>query len=464
MPTIDVPVKGMTCRACEVRITKSLTAVAGVARVKVSSARGTARIQTTTHVPRRHLTRAIQDAGYDVGHDDDPWVNHDLDVWRNAVVTLTVLLALAAAVRASPLAGLTDQIGGLASSGGLLVVVVLGVAAGLSTCMAMVGGLILAVSARHAEQHQAATARQRLRPQLVFNLGRVLGFGILGAMVGVLGAAFTPSGRLVAVLMIAVSVIMGAVGLQLTGLSPRISRRTTFALPARLSAILGLDRDHTGYSDRTTALVGAGTFFLPCGFTQAVQVFAMSTGSPLRAGVIMSLFAVGTLPGLLGIGGVTALIRGTLATHFFRFAGVAVLMFAAVNISGAMNVLAPDLSSVDSSLTGSTASGPLPTQISDNVTLDGVTQVLHTSQGARGYSPASATVYAGREVRWEIDSVAVSCASSLYAPALGLDSVTLRGGVNVLHFTPTEVGTLQYSCAMGMYRGSINVIAPPASP
>jgi sulfite exporter TauE/SafE/copper chaperone CopZ/plastocyanin len=460
VPTvIDIHVKGMTCRACEVRITKSLTAVPGVGRVKVSAGRGVARIQTTSYVPRGRLNKAIASAGYDVGHDANSWFNQDLNVWRDAILTLAVLLAVGAALRASPLSGLTDQIGGVASSGGLLVIVLLGVAAGLSTCMAMVGGLILAVSARHAEQHRTATARQRLRPHLVFNLGRVLGFGILGALVGALGSAFTLSGRLVAVLMIAVSVVMGAVGLQLTQLSPRLSRGTTLALPARLSTALGLDRDRTDYSDRTTAFLGAGTFFLPCGFTQAVQIYAMSTGNPLRAGVIMSLFALGTVPGLLGIGGVTAVIRGDFATHFFRFAGVAVLVFAAVNISGAMNVLAPDLLSPR----GTTVAGPTPTSLSANVTLDGSTQVLRTTQGASGYAPASATVYAGREVRWEINSVAVSCASSLYAPELGLSSVALHSGANVLHFTPTQVGTLQYSCAMGMYRGSITVIDEPGT-
>ena len=173
----------------------------------------------------------------------------------------------------------------------------------------------------------------------------------------------------------------------------------------------------------------------------------------------MSLFALGTVPGLLSIGGVTAVVRGSFATGFFRVAGVAVLAFAALNISGALHVLAPDLlSSATAPLAGASAT------LSDNVTLDGDVQVLHTTQGASGYQPASATVYAGREVRWEIDSVALSCATSLYAPELGIAPVTLKDGINVLGFTPTQVGTLRYSCAMGMYNGSINVIAEPASP
>jgi uncharacterized protein len=459
VPSIDLPVKGMTCRACEVRITKSLASVPGVARAKVSASRGIARVQTTGRVPRSRLTAAIEDAGYEVGRDDRAWVNPDLNVWRDAILALSALLLVWLALRTSGLTGFTEQVGGLAASGGLFVIVLLGLAAGLSTCMAMVGGLVLAISARHAEQQRTATTFGRLRPHLVFNAGRVVGFGLLGALIGALGSAFTLNGRLLAIVMVAVSLIMAAVGLQLTQLSPRLSRGSTLTLPGRLSAALGLDRNRTGYSDPATALLGAGTFFLPCGFTQAVTLYALSTGSPLRAGVTMSLFALGTVPGLLSVGGLTAVVRGGFATGFFRFAGVAVLAFAALNISGALTVLAPDL------LPGAApASAGAGTSLSENVTLDGAVQVLHTTQGVGGYEPAVATVYAGREVRWEIDSVALSCATSLYAPELGLAPVTLVDGINVLSFTPTEVGTLQYSCAMGMYRGYIDVIAEPAAP
>ena len=452
MPTIELRVKGMTCRACEVRVTSSLAAVPGVTRVTVSARRGVARVQSGAAVPRGRLTKAIEHAGYAVGPDERAWFNHDLDVWRDATVTLAALLALGMALRASGLAGLTDQIGGLASSGGLLVVVLLGVAAGLSTCMAMVGGLVLAISARHAEQQAPGTTRQRLRPHLVFNLGRVVGFGVLGAAVGALGSAFTPSGRLVAVVMIAVSLVMGAVGLQLTQLSPRLARGTTLTLPARLSSAFGLTRARAGYRDRTAALLGAGTFFLPCGFTQAVQVYALSTGSPVQAGAVMAVFALGTTPGLLSLGGLTAAVRGASAERFFRFAGVMVLAFAAINVHGALGVLAPGLFAT-------TAAG---TTLSSNVTLEGDVQVLRTSQVANGYEPADATVYAGRQVRWEMDSTALTCASTLYAPDLGIEA-TLEPGLNVFTFTPGEPGTLRYSCSMGMYHGSITVIEEPAT-
>jgi sulfite exporter TauE/SafE/copper chaperone CopZ len=454
---LDLPVKGMTCRACEVRVTKALTKVPGVTGVSVSARRGIARVRTTTQVPRGRLARAIEKAGYQLGQDDSAWLTRDRAVWRDVAVAVGVLAVLALALRATGLTNLADRVGGLTGSGSLAVVVLLGVAAGLSTCMALVGGLVLGVSASHAEQHPEASPRERLRPHLLFNLGRVVGFAVLGSLIGLLGSAFTLSGPMLAVLMLVVSSVMAMVGLRLTHISPRASQAGTFALPPRLASALHLDSADGRYSDARTALLGAGTFLLPCGFTQAVQIYAMSTGSPLRAGAIMGLFAVGTLPGILGIGGITAAVKGAFATRFFRFAGVAVLAFAAINISGALGVLAPGLIASASALGGTP-----PTSISANVTMEGDTQVVHTTQVASGYQPADAVVMVGKPVRWEIDSVAVSCAASLYAPEMGLETITLKPGINTLSFTPTTTGTYHYSCAMGMYRGTISVIDEPA--
>lgn len=450
MPTIELPVAGMTCRACETKISRALSKVPGVATATASSRRGVATVEASGPISRSGLVAAVRHAGYEVGASDRPWLTRDRRIWRDVAVAAAVLAVIALAASAAGLTDLAGRAGGMAGSGGLLVVLVLGFAAGLSTCMALVGGLLLAVSARFAEHRPDLTGAQKLRPHLAFNAGRVVGFAVLGAAAGAVGSALTLSARLVAVAMIAVSLVMGAVGLKLTAVSPRLSGGG-FALPAGLSRLLRLDRVGDRYSDRTALLLGAGSFFLPCGFTQAVQVYALSTGSPVQAGVVMAVFALGTTPGLLSLGGLTAAVRGASAERFFRFAGVLVLAFAVINVNGALGVLAPGLFAT-------VAAG---TTLSANVTLDGDVQVLRTTQVANGYEPADATVYAGREVRWEMDSTALTCAATIYAPDLGIEA-TLEPGLNVFTFTPREPGTLRYSCFMGMYHGSITVIEEPA--
>ena len=122
-----------------------------------------------------------------------------------------------------------------ATGGNLAFVVLLGVAASLSTCMALVGGIVMGLSARHAALHPNATPAQRLRPQLMFNVGRVVGFAALGAVVGAVGGALALSGKVLGIATLVVALVMGFLGLKLTGVSPRLTA-SSITLPAGLTS------------------------------------------------------------------------------------------------------------------------------------------------------------------------------------------------------------------------------------
>ncbi|GHG52693.1 hypothetical protein GCM10011331_17690 [Flavimobilis marinus] len=452
MTTTTIPVEGMTCRACEVRVARALEKLDGVDRAQVSARRGRAVLHGTRAPSPADVARALEAAGYRRGP-RSPWVTRDVAVWRDVAITVGVLVALAALVSVTGAGTTIDRLATLGSSGSLVLVVLLGVAAGFSTCMALVGGLVLAVSASHAEARPELRPRELLRPHVAFNLGRVAGFAVLGAVLGAAGSVVGLSGTAVGWLTLTAGAVMAVVGLRLTGVAPRLAQSLTLALPPRAAAVL---RPRGGrYSDTRTALLGAGTFLLPCGFTQAVQVYALSTGSPGRAAAVMALFALGTAPGLIGVGTLTALARGRGGERVFRVAGVAVLAFAGLTVTGAVGVLAPGLGAP--ALVSSPA-----TSVSANVTLEDGTQVLRTVQVASGYEPAHAVVRAGTPVRWEIDSQAASCAASISARDLGLPTFVLDPGVNAVAFTPPEPGQYRFSCAMGMYWGSLTVIAADA--
>ena len=248
-----------------------------------------------------------------------------------------------------------------------------------------------------------------------------------------------------------VAVALGAEGLRLTELSPRLSR-FSFALPARFAGWTAAGGSN-GSGIWGALAAGAGSFFLPCGFTQAVQVYALSTGDAATSAAIMGLFAIGTMPGLLAVGGLTSLVRGPAGVRVFRMAGVVVLALAVVNISGASRILG----------IGMSAQEVAQDAVSANVTVaaDG-TQTISSVQGMYGYEPVNTTVIAGSPVRWEMYSEAVSCASYLLAPVAGIDPPqALAPGPNVFEFTPQESGTYLYTCGMGMYEAQLTVLEAP---
>ncbi len=447
---ITLPVAGMTCTSCERRITKALKKVPGVVSASASARKGSASVITTSAASRRSIEQAIIATGYRVG--GSPWFNRDPMVWRSAVLAAQVVAVLVWVVGAGDIAG---RFGDL-STGGLLLVLALGLAAGVSTCMAMVGGIILAISASAAGRSTAqgtAARSSALRVNLTFQAGRIAGFGLLGLALGALGKKATMPTSVTVALMIAVAVTMLLLGLRLTELSPRVAGWSP-TIPAVLGDRLGLTGDAPARQAAGTAMAGALTFFLPCGFTQAVQLYAFSTGSPRAAGAIMATFAIGTAPALLALAGAPTLASGTRKTAVLRVLGVVVIGFAVINASSALRLAGVDFSSIS---IGAAA----PLTVSANVAVTPGDQTITSTQDGDGYHPGEAVIYAGRPTHWNMTSTAgFSCAASLTSQDLGIQGV-LSTGRNVIELPALKAGTYKYSCTMGMYTGRIVVIAAP---
>ena len=450
-----VPVAGMTCRACEVRINRLVGRLPGVEQVHASAVHGRVEIESSTPVSLAAIRKAVNAAGYEVGR--SPWLERDPLVWGTAGVGLVIVVGIAVALTMSGVGGLADSAGDLAS-GGLAVALLLGLAAGVSTCMAMVGGLVLALSAsytaRLAARGEGATGvAARLRPALAFLAGRVAGYGIFGAVLGAIGATLALPAPMTAGLMIAVAVLMTLLGVRLTGLSPRVAAWSP-TLPMGFAKRLGLaDGQGGGYSDGRAAMLGAASFFMPCGFTQAVQVFALSTGSPVYAGALLAVFALGTAPGLLALAGLPIVMPSAFRPTLLRLAGVVVLAFALVNATAGLRLAGLALPGAG----GGSASAAIGAGVASDAK-----QLLATRQNADGYAPDNATIYAGQATTWTIESTSTaSCASSIVVPLLNI-SKRLHLGSNTIELPALSAGTVYYSCSMGMFGGAITVVDRPA--
>ncbi len=452
-----VPVAGMTCRTCEVRIQKYVGRLPGVHRARASAVHGRVEIESTAPVPAVAIAKAINAAGYEVGR--TPWLAGDSDVWLTAVAGVALVAVLAVLAQATGLTGLANGAGDL-SRGGLLVALLLGLAAGVSTCMALVGGLVLALSASFQARRRATGAAEggvmsQMRPALVFMAGRIVGYGVLGAALGALGASVTMPPQVTAMLMITVAIVMTILGTRLTGLSPRIATWSP-TFPIGLGRRLGLGDEGAGaYSDARAAGLGAASFFLPCGFTQAVQIYALSTGSPLFAGAIMATFAIGTAPGLLALAGLPVVVPTSMRPTLLRLVGVVVIGFAFINASAGLRLSGLTFPSLG---VETAAAAPPP---ATGVAADG-TQALTTYQDAGGYSPGNVSIYAGTPTRWTIESRASgTCAVLVVVPSLNIQ-VRLHEGPNTIDLPALPAGTLGYSCAMGMYSGRITIVDRPS--
>lgn len=326
------------------------------------------------------------------------------------------------------------------SGASLSAVFVIGLVAAVSSCTAVVGGLIAAFSSSYAKAHANASFAAKMTPHLVFNVGRLVGFAGFGALIGLLGQSLALSTTMNGVLVVVVAVLMILLGIQLMDVLPSsYAPRPPKWLSHRIHTLSESDKPWV------PGVLGALTFFLPCGFTQSVQLFALTTGSPTQAALTMLVFALGTAPALLGIGAATASMKGIGLKRMTKIVGAMVIVLGLANVRNGAALLG---------FTGFTWSNA--DAAFTPVLVDGK-QLIQMEVTGGGYEPSDLSVVAGTPVIWEIyGGKVLGCASTLVVPDMKITKRIVTG-FNEIAFTPTTPGVYAFSCSMGMYRGTLTV-------
>jgi plastocyanin domain-containing protein len=227
---------------------------------------------------------------------------------------------------------------------------------------------------------------------------------------------------------------------------------------------------------RNPLFIGLLNGFMPCGPLQAMQLYALSTGSPAAGGLSMFLFSMGTVPLMFGVGALGSLLSRTAKGPVFRRrvmkAGAVLVtvmgltMFTygfslsgfTLDVPGAV-MAAVNPAAVRAGWKGNGAAAPAsPFQIENGV------QIINSTLSPGRY-PAI-TVQAGIPVKWTINAPAGSingCNNRMIIREYRVEH-RFTPGENVIEFTPAKTGRFPYSCWMGMIRSSITVVAEGQAP
>lgn len=436
-----VPIEGLHCKACEILTEDNLKKLDHVEEVNVNHKTGWAEITYSDSAPdMSDIAKSVAAAGYKLANTDDSNIKKeekkDFSYWFS--VTAAILIAYWLLTKASFL-----EFGPTQGDFSAPMALTIGLVAGVSTCLALVGGLVLSISANYAKAHPNASRISKFKPQLYFNAGRVLGFFVLGGLLGALGAAFKLSTFANSLMTMMIGLIILVLGLKLLEISP-VFNKFDFSLPKRFGKIARINNP---------LILGALTFFIPCGFTQAMQAYALGTGTFFEGGLVMALFAIGTAPGMLGIGGASALANKKTAKNFFLVAGILVVAFALFNLINGYRLFKVSTSGLAGQISTETATA----KNNSTIEVENGIRIIRMVEHNRGYSPNYFVILKDQPVKWIIDAQApYSCASALVVPALKIQS-QLKPGDNIFEFTPTQLGEIKFSCSMGMYSGKFLV-------
>lgn len=461
-PTVlTVGVSGMTCRACELTIERSWRKIPGVKKVDANTATGRCRLILAGPTPSLdELQKALgPDAKYKVHRDSrksSPMAEAQArpSFWR--IVALFALVLLLGKILTS--VGLFKTSFNISDGASFGAIFVVGLIAASSSCIAVSGGLLLTAAAKFNERYSASSKMARMRPVLLFVAGRIISYTVLGGLLGVVGGILAPSTTTTAIIALLAATYMLIMGLDMLRIAPAWTKRILPRMPKGLSHRI-LDAENKEHP-LAPFMLGAATFFLPCGFTQALQLYALTTNSFSAGALVLLAFALGTAPSLLALGFASSSLKGKAGRWFFQFSGALVIVLGLWNIQNGLAILGYPINVFNdgsSSAVATSAPAANSKQTALSGTMDGDTQVI--KMGFKGtYSPNSFTLRAGTPVRWEIDGSQIAgCASVLVSRQLGIQEY-LTTGINTITFTPKEAGNIAFSCGMGMYRGSFTVL------
>ena len=482
--TIRLYIGGMTCVNCQNKIEKALNHIVGVISASVSYNDATADIvYEEEKVSIEEIIAAIESLDYEVIRRKKA-AGSDI---TNIICMLVIIVSLYVMLQSMGILNLLvpGQLADTKMGYGMLFVI------GLITsvhCIAMCGGINLSQCIPHPAQGEPEDTGKLaiFCPALAYNMGRVLSYTTVGFVLGLVG--FLIGGKtevglsifLQGILKIIAGLFMVIMGINMLGIFPWL-RKFTLRMPKFLARKVGNQKAKA----TRPFIVGILNGFMPCGPLQSMWLVALAAGNPFVGALSMFLFSLGTVPLMLGLGSIVSAL-GRKFTDKVRTVGavlVVVLGLAMLSQGGSLSGWPPPdlllILVIALCVAGVMMSIPVekkplknmvkaaslvviigayalwsyqgtPRQnssvVDNNMKLvDGVQVVNSTLQAGRY---PNITVQAGVPVKWVIDAPEGSingCNNRILIQDYGIE-YTFHTGENVIEFTPSNTGTVRYSC------------------
>lgn len=434
-------VDGMTCSSCELKIEKTLQKLQGIAKVKASFAQGTVEVlYDENEVELSHIIQVINQLDYKVMPNKAPKSHIASKISVNKWIGIgIIILAVYTIINKTIGFNFIPQI---SSDMGYGILFLIGILTSLH-CVAMCGGINLSQCVKYRQVEDYDNALSKVLPSILYNSGRVVSYTLIGGIVGTIGSVISFSGAAKGIVAIIAGVFMVIMGVNLLGIFPWLRR-----FNPRIPRFLG-KKINDNASNNGPFFVGLLNGLMPCGPLQAMQLYALGTGSFFAGATSMFFFSIGTVPLMFGFGAISSYLSQKFTRDMIKVSGLLVIVLGVIMAGRGLNLSGLNIISqaIETSGTSSIA------QIEDDV------QYVRTSLESGKYTPI--TVQKGIPVKWVIEAAESDlngCNNEIIIPKYNIQK-KLVPGENLIEFTPNEEGTISYTCWMGMIRSEINSVS-----
>jgi sulfite exporter TauE/SafE len=354
----------------------------------------------------------------------------------------------------------------------LIVVFITGLTTGGMSCLAVQGGLLAASVAHQVErdiQDPKAGGKHITQPILLFLAAKLIGYTLLGFLLGLLGSILqlTPSTR--AILQLAIGIFLVGNALRMLDIHP-IFRYFAIEPPKSLTRYIRKTAKN-GADIITPISLGLLTVFIPCGVTQAMMALAMGTGNPTHGAALMFAFTLGTSPVFFGLAYLATHFSATLEARFTRLAALVIFLLGFLSIEGGLNLLGTPFSLTSPQQTqvapvpqeqpgiftvpppGQQSFAPKP--VAPDIDASGQVLTIHALN--YGYEPTFLEAEAGEPLTLALVTEGTrSCTRAFVIPSFNVQEILPETGTKTFDIPAQQAGTtLAFTCSMGMYGGQI---------
>jgi sulfite exporter TauE/SafE/copper chaperone CopZ len=446
----ELPITGMQCADCENHIVEAVAGLPGIIKAQASFTDETLTLDLDNDIiSLKTVCAAVKSAGYECSnrarHEPAGLGKHFVLI----VIAITGIILLLQLNKLVQLDLSPEDIGKTANYGLLFLV-------GILTsfhCIGMCGGFVISYTVAGVK-----SGKPDYFSHLLYGLGKTLSYSGFGALFGLIGGAITFTLGMRSL----VSAIAG-IFLILYGLSMMEAfsglRRLHLRLPFFVNRFLVRWRQRTSNPFIIGLLNG---LMIACGPLQAMYIMAAGTGSALAGATMLAVFALGTLPVMLAFGYFAGMISSGATQRFMKISAVIILLLGAAMLNRSLLISGSGYD-VNSLLSRASLAFQerFMTWRHDHADAgshlqDGY-QVIYMEAEATAYKPDQFNLRYGIPVKWIINVKELSsCNKRIIVPALDM-TIDLKPGLQVVEFTPQQMGAISWSCYMGMIPGTFIV-------
>ncbi|MBU0731267.1 sulfite exporter TauE/SafE family protein [Patescibacteria group bacterium] len=451
MTTIKINIKGTHCQSCQTRIENEVKTLAGINDISVDYSSGDTKIDFEENkVSKAAIVKKIESLNYSVP--EAPGENEKEKEEKNSdkklkrwIIGILAVLVFGVGYFIVKYFGLLEILSRLNETNlSYWLIFGIGILASFH-CVGMCGGLVVTYTA--ASQKPDAKKKKKFAPHFQYNLGRLISYTLIGGLLGGIGSFFAINPTFKAVIILLAAVFMILMGLSLLT-NNKYLNKVKLKTPKFIAKYLYGNKENS--KPKGPFIIGMLTGFMPCGPLQAMQLYALASGSFWTGAASMFVYALGTIPLMFGFGSLLSSIKNEKIKKIMKFSGVVVIILGLLMLNRGLTSFGYGYKGLVSKEQTSQTEFIVDGSVTEY-------QTVKMELTYNGYEPNVLYVKKGVPVRWIIDVKQMSgCTDEIIMPEYNIKKA-LQVGENIIEFTPEQAGEIKFSCWMEMVWGKFIV-------